>query len=136
MDKEEVAGSVAYCGLVCKLCHLADECDGCKNTASKCANHSQHWEGCFHRKCCIDKNINGCWECDDFPCNKEMFDTDTHDIKVRACVRCIREDGMEKFIDYIIKNERNGIRYSYQKDYDFMKNEEEVLHLLRTGIKR
>jgi hypothetical protein len=84
----------------------------------------------------MKKKISGCWECDEFPCKREMFDTATHDVKIRAYVRCIKEDGAEQFIDYIMNNEKSGIRYGYQKDYDFLKSEDAVLNLLRTGRKR
>lgn len=30
MDINEVSNSIGYCGLVYKVCHLADKCDGCK----------------------------------------------------------------------------------------------------------
>jgi hypothetical protein len=133
MENREIVDSIACCGLACKLCHLAGECDGCKSSASKCAAHSEHWGGCFNRKCCAGRNISGCWECGDFPCDKGMFDTGSHDLKVRACVRCIKEDGPEKFVEYILRNERDGIRYGFRKDYDFLGSEDEVLRLLRTG---
>ena len=135
MDKSEIVASIACCGLVCKLCHLADKCDGCKNTACGCGNHSDHWGGCYHRKCCIDKGLAGCWECGDFPCGREMFDTATHDVKIRACVRCIKEDGPERFVEYVLRNENKGIRYGFRKDYDFLDSEDRVLRLLRTGKK-
>lgn len=136
MDRKEIVESIACCGLVCAFCHLSKECDGCKYTASRCASHSQHWGGCFQRNCCADKRISGCWECDDFPCDREMFDTATHGVKMRAHVRCIKEDGADKFIEYIMNNEKNGIKYGYQKDYDLLKTEDAVLGLLRTGLKK
>lgn len=86
MDKNEIVVSISYCGLVCNLCHLKSECDGCRNTANKCPNHSGKWEGCYHRNCCIKKNIDGCWECEDFPCKNDMFFSDTHDLRIRAFV--------------------------------------------------
>jgi hypothetical protein len=84
----------------------------------------------------MEKHINGCWECGDFPCDNDMFDTATHDVKIRACARCIKEDGAGKFIDYIIRNEGSGIKYGFRKDYDRMQDEEAVFNLLRMGIKK
>ncbi len=132
MDKKEIIESISYCGLICSLCHLTDQCNGCKNTANICSNHSQKWGGCHHRKCCIERHIEGCWECKDFPCNEDMY-SDNHDIRIRAFARCIREEGVDKLAEYIIGNEKKGIKYGYQKDYDFKQNEDEVLDLLRTG---
>jgi hypothetical protein len=64
-----------------------------------------------------------------------MFDVSTHDLKVRTCVRCIKEDGPELFVEYVLRNEKNGIRYGFRKDYDSLDSEEMVLQLLRTGKK-
>lgn len=36
---EEIKNSIAYCGLVCKLCHLKDKCDGCKSVENCCGAH-------------------------------------------------------------------------------------------------
>lgn len=132
MDKKLIIDSISYCGLICKLCHLAEECDGCQSSANRCENHSGKWGGCFHRKCCIQQGIKGCWECKDFPCDNDMY-SPTHDLRIRAFARCIKEDGIEKLAEYIIENEKQGIRYGYQKDYDFKQNEDMVLKLLRTG---
>jgi hypothetical protein len=135
MEINEIIDSLSYCGLVCKLCHLKNECDGCRNTANKCPNHSRKWEGCYHRNCCIKKNINGCWECESFPCKNDMF-SDTHDLRIRAFVKFIKEEGLEKLAECLIENEKKGIKYGYQKDYDFKRSEDDVLELLRTGKKR
>ena len=54
-------------------------------------------------------------------------------IKVRAFVRCMKEDGIDHFIRYIEKNKKRGIRYhktGIVGDYD-LSTEDEVLQLLR-----
>lgn len=89
---------IAYCGIDCSKCegYLATQsgdeqqqaqvaqdwsrqfnvdikpenviCDGCKAEKRKsihCANT------CNIRKCCIDKKIESCIECEDFPCDDE-----------------------------------------------------------------
>jgi hypothetical protein len=130
MDKQEIIESIGYCGLVCKLCHLADECGGCKSNSNICAKHLSE-AGCFQLDCCVEKRINGCWECDDFPCENDMYSHDS-DAKVKAFARCIREDGVETFIEYILENQKSGLDIREGKDYD-NRTEEEVLHLLRNG---
>jgi hypothetical protein len=132
-DRQELIDSIAPCGLICKLCHLADRCDGCKATASGCENHSAKWGGCYHRHCCLGKGLKGCWECSDAPCDQDMF-SQTHDLRIRAFVRCLKEEGPERLIDYLVANQARGIRYGYQKDYDGKASEAEVLVLLRTGF--
>ena len=97
MNRDRIIKSIAYCGLICELCHQANECDGCKSEKNNCGKHLSE-AGCFQRMCCIKKNINGCWECDNFPCDKDMY-SNNHDPKVKAFARCIKEDGVENFID-------------------------------------
>ena len=91
MDRDRIIKSIAYCGLICELCHQANECDGCKSEKNNCGKHLSD-AGCFQRMCCIKKNINGCWECDNFPCDKDMYNNN-HDPKIKAFARCIKEDG-------------------------------------------
>lgn len=133
MDINEVSNSIGYCGLVCKLCHLADECDGCKSDKNCCGRHLSE-AGCYQYNCCLNKKINGCWECDDFPCNNDMF-SDSHDLRLLAFVHCAKEEGVEKLAEYALINQQKGILYGHQKDYDGLVSEEVVLKLLRTGEK-
>lgn len=54
-------------------------------------------------------------------------------IKLRAFVRCIKEEGIDKFIGYIEKNKELGIIYhrtGIVGDYD-LTSEDAVLQLLR-----
>ena len=54
-------------------------------------------------------------------------------IKMRAFIQCIKEDGIQKFISYLERNEKDGIVYhrsGVMGDYDLL-NEKEVLSLLR-----
>ena len=129
--KKDIIESIAYCGLICKLCHLSDTCGGCKLTTNSCGKYLSE-EGCFQYKCCLKKGLNGCWECQEFPCNKDMYSTD-HDPKIKAFARCIKEDGVDQFIQYVLENIKRGLDVSIGKDYD-NKTEKEVLSLLRTGI--
>lgn len=130
MNKEDIIKSIAYCGIICDLCHLADECDGCRSEKTNCGKHLCE-AGCFQRSCCIKKKIEGCWDCNDFPCDKDMYGDD-HDPKIKAFARCIREDGIEKFADFIMKNNEKGLDARFQGDYDF-RTEVLVLALLRNG---
>jgi hypothetical protein len=52
---------------------------------------------------------------------------------MRAFARCIKEDGINKFIEYIKRNQQDGIVYQrsgIMGDYD-LPTEEEILALLR-----
>ena len=132
MTVQEIAASIGYCGLVCKFCGL---CAGCKSENNRCDKQLSP-EGCYQHDCCIEKRINGCWECADFPCDKDMFSTG-HDVRLRAFVRCAKEDGLEKLAEYLKRNADNGMQYhkgnGLNGDYDGLGSEAEVLRVLRIG---
>jgi len=133
MTAIEVAKNIGYCGLVCSFCHLKDACDGCKSGKNCCGRYLSE-DGCYQYNCCVEKGLEGCWECDDFCCGKEMF-SESHDIRLRAFVRCAKEEGVEKLAEYVLRNQQKGIKYGHNKDYDGLGSEEVVLKFLRTGQK-
>ena len=54
---------------------------------------------CKIRACCNKKQIQGCWECNDFEtCNKLDFLKAVHDDAVYKNMRKIRKSGMETFL--------------------------------------
>jgi hypothetical protein len=137
MSGEEIAKSISYCGLVCKFCHFSDQCGGCKSPNNNCHKRLSP-QGCYQYSCCSAKGFNGCWECADFSCGKDMF-TPEHGIRIPAFVRCAKEDGLTKLAEYLQRNAGQGIRYhvgnTESGDYDNCEDEAQVLQLLRTGKK-
>ena len=129
MNKQALIDSIAYCGLVCGMCHLRAECDFCKDTASLCARS----EVCYQRNCCIQQGLQGCWECSEFPCGKDMH-AHPNDLRIRAFVAFIKAEGTETLVDCLLTNEANGIHYGKGKGYDGKSSEEEVIRLLKTGL--
>ena len=122
--------SIAYCGLISDFCYPNGGCS-CKSD-NHCGKRLSP-EGCFQYRCCTAKKLNGCWECPDAPCGIDMLAPDK--IKMRAFVKCIKEDGIVTFIDYMNRNKENGIVYhrnSIFGDYD-LATEQDVLELLRQG---
>lgn len=63
-----------------------------------------------------------------------MF-SDQHDLRLRAFIRFIKEEGLGRLAECIIENEKKGIEYGFQKDYDGLETEEDVIRLLKTGIR-
>ena len=130
MTKEQIANSVSYCGLICILCCQDGSCD-CRSI-NDCGKKSSE-EGCFQYDCCKKNGFNGCWECPEFCCDKGIFD-DEH-LRLKTFVKCIKEDGIKRFYEYILRNMNNGILYhrnGIKGDYD-LNTEEEILNLLRNG---
>ncbi|MFX0106009.1 MAG: DUF3795 domain-containing protein [Candidatus Hodarchaeota archaeon] len=131
MNKQNFISSIAYCGLICKICHLSDMCDGCKSNKNRCSKHLSS-SGCYQFNCCIKKKINGCWECTGFPCNKDMY-SESYSPKIRAFARCIREDGIDKFAIYILDAIKRGLDIKKDGDLD-LKTEREILKILRKNV--
>jgi hypothetical protein len=137
MNADKIKNSIAYCGLICPLCSQDGSCD-CK-LSNQCGKKSSP-EGCFQYKCCVERGYAGCWECPEAPCGKDMFQLNATNRtssrrKLRAFIACIKEDGIEKFSEYIFNNLENGIVYhrnGVYGDYD-LDTEEEILRLVRTG---
>jgi len=132
MNAEQVKNGISYCGLLCCLCSTDGSCN-CK-TGNHCGKRLST-EGCCQYTCCREKELNGCWECPDFCCDKDMFN-EQH-LRLKTFVKCIKEDGIDKFAEYILCNFENGVAYhtsGYTGDYD-LETEEEILNLLRNGAK-
>ena len=123
----KLVNSISYCGLICALCHLAAECDGCRSDSNACSKHLTA-SGCFQRACCTGNNLQGCWECDRFPCHEDMY-SDSHDPKIKAFARYIRNHGAEEFISRILINRDKGLDVKYGGDYD-NKTESEATRLI------
>jgi hypothetical protein len=132
MNEQETVSKIAYCGLFCPLCHKADECDGCKSDHNCCGKYLSEG-GCYQYNCCTEKGIQGCWECEQGPCDQDMF-SNGHAVRNRVFVKVARQEGLEKLIEYVLRNQEAGIRYGWNKDYDQLDNEEAVIDLLHKGV--
>lgn len=127
INVEEIRESIAFCGLVCKLCNegVSGLCKGCRQ------KHDQ----CSIKVCCHGKNLDGCWECKEFPCEEGMF----MNSKIKAFIQCAKDEGLNKLAEYLKKNNDNGIYYhnkdDSQGDYDNLDDLDKVLCLLKKGSK-
>lgn len=66
---------IAYCGFSCNHCFLGQWCGSCRTEYNTCA-----FSTCFDDKicpnvaCCKEKNIDGCYECDElYNCTKGFY---------------------------------------------------------------
>lgn len=62
-----------------------------------------------------------------------MF-SEHHDIRNRTFVKVAKNEGIEKLAEYVIENQKNGIMYGWNKDYDNLEYEEAVIDLLHNGL--
>ena len=120
---EEIKDSIAYCGLVCKLCNegKSGKCIGCRG---KC-------NGCSIKDCAQGRKINGCWECNEFPCEEEMFKNK----RSKTFINLAKDEGVHSLAEYLKRNNDNDVQYhkadGSHGDYDILDNEEQILKLLK-----
>lgn len=121
------AKNIAYCGLACCLCGENAECAGCRNAGCK----DREW--CVPYRCCREMGLEGCWDCDDFPCGAPMLAK----TRVRAFGRFAAQYGIPALLDALEVNAAGGIVYHYENqlvgDYDKPETEAEVLKMLLAG---
>ena len=116
-ENKLLSDSIAYCGLICKLCFLANKCSGCKTKCNICDNNLSD-AGCYQKECCTKREISGCWECKELSkCNKGMYSPKNSE-KVKAFALYIQKNNKDKFIEAILKNINNGFNIKKGKDYD------------------
>jgi hypothetical protein len=127
----EIQSSIAFCGLICRLCFLAAQCDGCKTANNRCERNLSD-EGCFQKSCCQQKGLDGCWQCSDLKdCTQGIYSQGEYS-KIKAFALCIQQDGMDAFAADVMRNEAAGLSVEKGRDYDG-KLIPVVLRLLRTG---
>ena len=118
----QLRDTVAYCGLICGVCPGAGQCD-CR-TAPK-----PEEAGCYQRNCCIEKGINGCWACENFPCDKRYFGAE-HGGWRGLCVASVeyaRKHGLTALVDLVVRKHGSRMDHSpYMR-----KTPEEALQILR-----
>lgn len=124
MEREK---GFAYCGLACCICSENENCVGCRNEGCE----DKEW--CKNYNCCREKGINGCWECEDFPCQGGMLDK----MRIRVFAKFIAEYGESELIENLERNEKAGIVYHYEGqligDYDKPQTEEEIMNIIKYG---
>lgn len=123
-----ISKSIACCGLVCALCHLAGQCGGCRSKSS-CCGARQSAEGCYPYTCCGEKGFEGCWQCARSPCDRGMFYA-SHDIRLQAFILYIKQNGRDRLAERLYFNERKGVCYGLGKDYDGLGSIEAVIRKL------
>lgn len=98
MDQQGLSGTIAYCGLVCGICaHAAPEREGCPG-----CRHGGGDKQCFQRSCCQASGLQGCWECDEFPCQHGYFaDAAWRGICIGS-TEFIRDCGPEAFVERLV----------------------------------
>jgi hypothetical protein len=110
----------APCGLICGLCKETHKgCKGCRSGGGD--------QNCYQLNCCKEKGITGCWKCECFPCDKGYLGDEKWKGVIIGFVKCIREDGAEKFYGTVKSRLGNSINYHDHTS----KSEQKIIDMLR-----
>ena len=117
---------IAYCGLACVLCSSAD-CSGCVSEIA-CG------KDCAIGKCAVEKGVDGCYACPDYPCGEDMLKNK----RIKAFNRYMQDFGKDALIKRLDANNQKGIAYHKPDgsigDYDILETEDEIYELLRERL--
>ncbi|MBA7469081.1 hypothetical protein ES707_04344 [subsurface metagenome] len=98
----EASIATAYCGLYCAACphylaSIEDPSQGCPG-----CNQGEVRYKCSIKPCAVEKNVNSCGECDQFPCeNTIKFHGSGRDMSLVAEKNCyrVREIGYSDWLE-------------------------------------
>jgi len=81
-------------------------------------------EDCYQRKCCADKGLDGCWECEEFPCDSGFFENGDDPAFRGICigsVYAVRELGAAEYLRRVRERLGNPVEYG---DYRYLDPED------------
>lgn len=118
-DREGPSGpvkTVAYCGLVCGVCKNATpekgRCVGCR--------HGGGDADCHQRKCCTERGLDGCWQCEEFPCGEGFFADDEKAWRGIAIgsVQSVQDCGIDRYVDRVVSRLGKVVEYGDYRHKD------------------
>lgn len=116
---------IAKCDLACCLCSENKNCQGCDSL--QCLDQ----EKCENRKCTLEKGLSHCYRCEK-DCKKGLLS----EIKPYGFTLFARRYKEEAFLNYLKRNEENGIVYHRQGligDYDEFDDAEKLIAFIKDG---
>lgn len=120
---------VAYCGFSCNHCFLGQWCGSCR-TEYNCCSFATCFENktCPNVSCCQEKNIDGCYECDELETCTKGFYTPENDgaNAAKAQAMYIKKHGKKSFLK---------VHDKLHEKYEFAKTQEILGKDMYDGLK-
>jgi len=111
--------TIGYCGYLCSACPgVGDGCPGCKAGGGDA--------DCQQKACCTSRDLQGCWECRQFPCSKGTFGTEAWRGLSLGCSASVKRLGPSLFAERVLA--RMGERLDFEQFR--RKSADEVARLL------
>jgi len=126
---------IARCGLACCLCSENVECKGCKRDGFPELSWCKDAEWCENRKCVIERELRGCYECEPENCTKGLYE---RLVKARGFAVFAKRYGVDALLDCLERNEKAGIVYHREGivgDYDGFDDIESLISFIKSGRK-
>ncbi|MGB3990889.1 MAG: DUF3795 domain-containing protein [Acetivibrionales bacterium] len=120
---------VAYCGLSCNHCFLGEWCGSCRTEYNACSFATEYEDkSCPNVVCCMEKNIDGCYECADLEdCTKGFYVPDNDGAaSAKAQAMFIRKHGKKASLKAHDK---------LHERFDFAKTQEILGQDMREGLR-
>ncbi|MBB2183257.1 DUF3795 domain-containing protein [Lachnospiraceae bacterium MD1] len=111
---------VAYCGLSCNHCFLGEWCGSCRTEYNVCSFATIYEDRrCPNMVCCMDKKIDGCYECSDLEnCTKGFYMPDNDGAaSAKAQAMFIRKYGKKAFLK---THDKLHERYDFSKTQEIL----------------
>ena len=109
---------IAYCGFSCDHCFLSEWCGSCRTAYHVCSFATcMPDKKCPNAVCCQDKNIDGCYECEEIETCTKGFYTPENDgaNAAKAQAMFIKKYGKKAFL---------SVHDKLHEKYDFAKTQE------------
>ena len=121
------ADPIARCGLSCNHCFLKEWCGGCRTAYNICSDACRYpGRMCPNTSCCMEKGIDGCFECDALvECKKGFYEYDDVNA-IKAMSLFIRKYGKKELLKTLDR---------LHKEYEFEKIQEVLGNDLGEGLK-
>ncbi len=120
---------IACCGLSCSHCFLAEWCGSCRTIYNTCSFATVSPDGvCPNVKCCQEKGIDGCYECDSLESCEKGFYIPSNDgaDAAKAQALYIRKHGKKEFLK---------VHDRLHEKYDFAKTQEILGQDYKEGLR-
>ena len=111
---------IAYCGFSCSHCFLAEWCGSCRTEYNTCSFAAVSPDGiCPNVKCCKEKGLDGCYECDSLESCEKGFYIPSNDgaNAAKAQALYIRNHGKKEFLKV---HDRLHQKYEFAKTQEIL----------------
>lgn len=111
---------VAYCGFSCNHCFLSEWCGSCRTEYNTCSFAACSEDRiCPNVKCCKEKGIDGCFECENLESCEKGFYIPSNDgaDAAKAQALYIRKHGKKAFLKV---HDRLHEKYDFQKTQEIL----------------